>query len=206
MAHFLLQAVQILLALSEESLEDTITTLNDPDSGVSQTYTSLKAIFDQMRKIFSESSPVLFADQLDLKSQEDRQTIRIINLASLCASLFGANDLGFTEMNDHFLHIFIPEKSELSKDAGDLFLGLKTQMFLTTILEGSEDAPKDQTLDDLFLRGLQDLLQLHHPDMPISQAENDFLAAARERKEMLLRESVDQERIGKFYLTCDLYP
>ncbi|KAI2632179.1 telomere repeat binding factor-domain-containing protein [Hypoxylon sp. NC1633] len=183
-------AVDIIIAWSEQSLEDTIATLSgDSDSDIAREYVTLKAAFDAQRKLLSEAHPLLYREQINVASQA-REVVRIINLATACASVFGTNELGLEEINDHFLRIFVPEGQELPRDTAELYLGFKTQIFLA-ILECEQEKARDQVLDDLFVTGLENALQEHHPSLPLTLAEHEFVANARVRKAMLLNESAD---------------
>lgn len=137
--------------------------------------------------------PLLVPEQLNVTS-ETREVIRIVNLATACASVFGTNELGLGEINDHFLHIFVPENQEVPRDAADLYLSLKTQIFLA-VLESEQGRARDQQLDDLFIKRLGNDLQEHHPSLPLTAVEHEFVANAKARKAMLWNESADIDSI-----------
>ncbi|KAI1855782.1 hypothetical protein JX265_012227 [Neoarthrinium moseri] len=187
-------AVDILKTLSENSLEDTIGTLGEPESQVAKEYVSLRGFFDVVKKQFSADFLLLSADQLDITSPEDRDILRIANLATTCVSMFGANELTFPDLERIFVSTFIPYGQQMSAQVAELYLGLKTQMFLT-LLEEEQTKPRDQVLEELFVTNQKSALENHHPDLPLSQAEIDFLANAEERKTMLFNESGDAASI-----------
>ncbi|KAJ8110537.1 hypothetical protein ONZ43_g5843 [Nemania bipapillata] len=180
-------AVDILIALSEQTLEDTVATLaSDPDSDITREYGVLRRTFDLQRKqLFhpQEAPRFLDASKLGIKDQT-REVIRISNLASTCASIFGTNDITLEEVNNHFLRIFVPEGRGLSHDAAELYLGLKTQIFLA-LLEGDLEKTKDQLLEELFVTDVEHSLQAHHPYLPLTTSELDFVANSKARKVML---------------------
>lgn len=120
-----------------------------------------------------------------------------MNLATTCASVFGTNELGLEEVNDHFLRIFVPENHEIPRDAAELYMGLKTQIFLA-VLESEQEKARDQFLDDLFVTRLESSLQEHHPSLPLTATEYEFIANAKARKAMLLNESTDMDSIRMF--------
>ncbi|KAI0884963.1 telomere repeat binding factor-domain-containing protein [Annulohypoxylon maeteangense] len=186
-------AIDIITAWSEQSLEDTVATLSgDPESDIAKEYAVLKTAFDAQRNLLSDTHTLLYPEQLNVASQA-REVIRVINLATACASVFGTNELGLEEINDHFLRIFVPENQEVSRDAADLYLGLKTQIFLAVLETGG--MAKDQLLEDLFIARLENSLQEHHPDLPLSIIEYEFIANAKARKAMLFNESGDIDSI-----------
>lgn len=189
-------AVDILVSLSDQLLEETITALNDPESPIGKEYGLLRSFFDTLRKQFSEDFPLLYPDQLDITSSEDREIIRIANLATSCASMFGANELGWPDLNASFLSTFVADGQQMADEEAKLYLGLKTQMFLT-LLESEQPKSNAQILDELFLTGQKDALRKHHPDLPLAPSETAFLADAEARKAMLLEESLDSASIRK---------
>ncbi|KAI0909080.1 telomere repeat binding factor-domain-containing protein [Ustulina deusta] len=180
-------AVDILIALSEQTLEDTVATLaSDSDSEITKEYGALRGAFDLQRRQLShpsEASPFLDASKLGIKDQTS-EVIRIANLASTCASIFGTNEITLEEVNNHFLRIFVPEGRGLTHDAAELYLGLKTQLFLA-VLEGDQEKTKDQLLQELFVTDVERSLQAHHPSLPLTTTERDFIANSKARKVML---------------------
>ncbi|KAI0974982.1 hypothetical protein F4678DRAFT_421536 [Xylaria arbuscula] len=190
-------AVDILIALSEQTLEDTVATLtSDSDSDITKEYNVLRGAFDQQRSLLlhpQEARPFLDADRLGLRDQT-REVVRIANLASACASIFGTNEIILEEVNNHFLRIFVPEGRALTHDAAELYLGLKTQIFLAG-LEGDLDKTKDQLLQELFVTEVEHSLRAHHPSLPLTTTELDFIANCKTRKGMLSNASVPTDSI-----------
>ncbi|KAI0502927.1 hypothetical protein F5B22DRAFT_631220 [Xylaria bambusicola] len=180
-------AVDILIALSEQTLEDTVATFtSDLDSDITKEYGVLRAAFEiQRRQLLQpqDTSPFLDARKLRIKDHT-REVIRIANLASTCASIFGTNEITLEEVNNHFLRIFVPTGRSLSDDAAELYLGLKTQLFIA-ILDGDLDKSKEQLLQDLFVTDVESSLRAHHPNLPLSTTELDFIANSKARKGML---------------------
>ncbi|KAI1411248.1 telomere repeat binding factor-domain-containing protein [Hypoxylon sp. FL1857] len=187
-------AIDIITAWSEQSLEDTVATLTgDSDSDIAREYAVLKTAFDSQRKLLSDTHPLLYPEQLNVTNQT-REVIRVINLATACASVFGTNELGLEEINDHFLRIFVPENQEVPRDTAELYLGLKTQIFLA-VLETEQGKAREQLLEDLFVTRLENALQEHHPNLPLTIVEHEFVESARARKAMLWNESGDIDSI-----------
>ena len=170
---------------------------NDPDSEVAKEYAVLKSTFDAQRRLLSEDGPLLDTHKFYL-TQPGREVIRIINLATLCASIFGTNEIGWEELNEQFLAVFVAKNQPLSQDTAELFLSLKTQIYLAS-LECEPSKPKGKVLDGLFANGLHEKLQAHHPDMPLDGTEIQFIASASARRAMLLNESTDSDNIGTYF-------
>ncbi|KAI1487068.1 telomere repeat binding factor-domain-containing protein [Biscogniauxia mediterranea] len=187
-------AIDILVALSEQSLEDTVATLGgDPDTEIFKEYAALRTAFDIQRRQLSDAHPLLDPNQLNITGQA-KEVIRIANLASACASIFGTNDVSLEEINNHFLSIFVPDNQELPSDTAELYIGLKTQLFLA-MLDDSQEKIRDQLLEICFDSGLEGTLQVHHPSFPLTASELEFIANLKAHKSMLLAESSNAERI-----------
>lgn len=171
---------------------------SDPDSDITKEYSVLRRAFDLQRRQLShphDAPRFLDAGKLGVKDQT-REVIRIANLASTCASIFGTNEITLEEVNNHFLDIFIPEGGTLSHDAAELYLGLKTQLFLV-FLEGDMEKTKDQILEEIFVLDVERSLQAHHPYLPLTTSELDFIANAKARRGMLLIASAPADSICK---------
>lgn len=123
-------AVQILLRLSQQPRAETETLLGDAESEFARSYQILGDMFVPARKVFLDGSPLLNADELDITDSEDRETIRMANLATTSASVFGKNDVLLQDIHDSFLAIFVPEDSSFNEPLADLFVSFKTQAFL----------------------------------------------------------------------------
>ncbi|KAI1337609.1 telomere repeat binding factor-domain-containing protein [Xylariaceae sp. FL0016] len=195
-------AVDILIALSEQSLEDTIATFTgDPDSDITKEYGILKAEFDHQRGRLltsaqkTEAVVPLFLDPESLKiTRQAKEIIRIANLASTCASIFGSNEITLEEVNDRFLQIFVPENHGLPRDTAELYLGLKTQLCLS-VLEGGQGKVDSDRLEEFLVTGLEKSLQDHHPHLPLTDIEVDFINSTKSRKAMLVAEATSIEKI-----------
>lgn len=189
-----------MIALSEQTLEDTVATFtSDLESEITKEYGVLRAAFDlQRRQLLQprETSPFLDASKLGIKDRT-REVIRVANLASTCASIFGTNEITLDEVNNHFLRIFVPEGRTLSHDAAELYLGLKTQLFLA-ILDGDLEKSKEQLLHELFVADVERSLRAHHPGVSLSTTELDFIANSKARKGMLSVASAPANSISKF--------
>jgi len=187
-------AVDVLIAWSEQSLDDTLRTLcHNRDSEVAREYVCLKTAFDAQRRYLSEDSLLLDPYSLGVYGG-DREIVRVANLAASCASLFSTLDIGLEEVNDQFLMIFIPQGHDLSQDAADIFLALKTQIFLA-MLDGQQERTRDEILDEVFPSTMQSILEAHHMGWPLNSIETQFLADAEARKTMLRNGSDDADSI-----------
>lgn len=85
----------------------------------------------------------------------------------------------------------------MTKEAGDLYVSLKTQMFLADVSQDFQDRPREDILEDLFPYGLDRLLKSRHPGMDLSESEDEFVEALRERRNYLMSEAIDVTSICK---------
>jgi protein TBF1 len=190
------QSIQILSTLTQGHWLATLKVVQAPQSELGQAYATLKSLFDQTKQIYSQNRAFLSADELNIHETEHRATIRITNLATFISSVFGGS-IGFYELNDHFIETFAPDGEPMSKEAGDLFLGLKTQMFLSAVTQEEQERAKEDILEDFFPVGLDELLLSRHPTVELAESENEFLRASQERRHFLMMEANNIESIRK---------
>jgi hypothetical protein len=134
---------------------------------------------------------------LNIKEPEHRATIRITNLATFVSSVFGGEGVSFYELNDHFVETFTPDNEPLQKDTGELYLNLKTQMYLSAVSQEEQERTKEDILEDLFPIGMSDLLIERHSGQILAQSEVDFVHATKSRREYLLNSPSDVDAIRK---------
>ncbi|KAK8036925.1 MYB DNA binding protein (Tbf1) [Apiospora marii] len=191
-------AYDVLRALSERSFETVIGGINPRENGeeteVFKEYRNLKSFFYDLREKISDEFPLLYPDQLDIVDTGEQEIIRVANLATICSSIFGANELGWPDLDSNFLLAFVPKSKPMTSEVADLYIGLKTQMYLD-LLENEEDSSREPLLKRLFVDGVESSLKQRHPDVPLVGAEKDFLASCNARKALLLEESFDPAKI-----------
>jgi hypothetical protein len=181
--------------LAQRPYTESIKIIQEPESELGQVYATLKSLFDQTKKIFSQQTPFLSVDDLHIEKPHHRATIHTTNLATFATSVFGGQDVEFYELNDNFIEIFTPDGAPLEEKPGQLYINFKTQMFLSAVLQEEQEKTKEDLLDDFFPANLEDLLSRRHLDTPLSQSEVDFINAARARRELLMNETSDVESI-----------
>jgi hypothetical protein len=147
--------------------------------------------------MYSPYVPFLSADELSIDEPNHRATIHTANLAIFAASVFGGQEVGFYELNDNFLETFAPDGAPLEEKPGQLYINLKTQMFLSAVLQEEQEKTKEDLLDDFFPASLDDLLSRRHLGIPLSQNELEFIRAVKARRELLMNETSDVESIRK---------
>ncbi|KAH0564800.1 hypothetical protein GP486_001813 [Trichoglossum hirsutum] len=191
-------STQILTNLAMGSYDDALTMVTQPESDPGQAYATLKSLFDQTKKLYSDQDAFLDAYQLSLHDPTHRATIRKANLATFVSSVFGSQDVGFYHLNEHFLETFVPEGGKLLKSQGGLFLDLKTQAYISAMAHiASSERTKAEILDDLFPEDMDQRLLARRPGAKqLQPGELDFLTRARSRRDMLMNED-DEGENGK---------
>lgn len=183
-------AVQLLLRLAQQSRLETQILLADHESEFWKDYNSLTSMFLPARKIFSGSA-LIFPDDLDiLIDSDDRETIRMSNLASIAASLFGSYDVSFTDIHRSFFSIFIPEDGDYDGSLTDLLVDLKTRVFLDGLSETEEPPHVTALLDEIFPADYdKTLLTLRDREggVSLNLAEQLLGTRMRERRELFLK-------------------
>ncbi|KAH6851180.1 telomere repeat binding factor-domain-containing protein [Chaetomium sp. MPI-CAGE-AT-0009] len=184
-------AVQILLRLSQQPRTETESLLADSASEFRRAYDMLRDIFRPTRKAFS-ASPLLSPDELDITDSEDRETIRMSNLAATAASVFGAHDVAVNDVHDAFFSIFIPEDGEYKSPLTDLLVSLKTRMLLDALNKTDQSQPVSQLLDALFPINFEESLKQRSGDLLLNPDEEGLVARMRERREQLVKSAADE--------------
>ncbi|TVY49672.1 Telomeric DNA-binding factor [Lachnellula occidentalis] len=187
----------ILSTLARGPYLETIRIVTDPESELGQAYAALKSLFDDTKKIYSQRGPgpFLSADDLGIDEPKHRATIRTTNVATFAASVFGCHDIGFYELNDHFIDIFTPEDEALSTQACSLYLNLKTQMYLSSLMQEEQDRTKEDILEELFPPALDEIVTSRRPSTQLTESELIFLNTCKTRRDYFMNEPSDVESI-----------
>ncbi|KAL2127703.1 hypothetical protein VTI74DRAFT_10295 [Chaetomium olivicolor] len=184
-------AVQILLRLSQQPRAETEALLADTDSEFRKSYDMLRDMFRATRKAFSDS-PLLSPDELDITDSEDRETIRMSNLAAAGASVFGAHEVSLGDLHDAFFSIFIPEDGEYKSSLTELLLCLKTRLLLDALNKPDQAQPVSQLLDLLFPVNFDETLRQRSGELHLSHDEDSLVTQLRERREQLVKSAADE--------------
>jgi protein TBF1 len=203
----------LLLLLSQQPFDDAIQAIRDQDTDTGKAFKSLKAIFEHTVELYSEPGEYLSTDNLDLREQEDQVTVQFANLAMGCLGAFEDKPSALSRLHSNFLEIVVPEAGSLSGTVSELFLSLKTQVFMKALAEEGSQKPKDQLAQEIFLGGLEEKLRSRSADLELSPTDQGFLASIDIRKDMLLVEMGD-ETDGRMFvkftaldlLSCMLIP
>ncbi|RVD81948.1 uncharacterized protein DFL_009794 [Arthrobotrys flagrans] len=188
---------QLLSTLLQGQFQDTLITVTQPETDQGQAYATLKALFFQTKRLYS-SEAFLSTDELRFQVAEHRNMIRQVNLATFVTSLFGSTEVGFFHLNRYFLSTFVPEGGRLLKNQGGLFLGLKTQAYISAIDTGEKT--KEQLLDDLFEDDIAGkLTDRRGGSKELIPSEIEFLSRVKNRREQLERAPLDVPVLREIY-------
>jgi protein TBF1 len=186
-------AVQILLRLSQQDRIETELLLADTGSEFERDYCQLINIFIPSRRVFSDS-PLFLPDELEISDSDDRETVRMSNLASTAASTFGANDVSLREIHDNFLAIFVPEDGEYKGSLSNLLVDLKTQVFINSLREREESQHVSALIDQFFPMEFEETLKQRSGEVMLNPDEAVLVSQIKERRGLLLS-SVNDENI-----------
>ena len=158
--------------------------IREPDSEPGQEFAAVRSLFDHTKRIYTSTSPFLSPLQLDLTEVTQVEILRKANLATFVSSLFGSQEIGFAELNEHFLEIFVPENGRLLKAQGSLFLDLKTQAFISSM--NAPGRPRIDLLHTLFPDDLEVRILARRPGARnLAPSEQDFVKRASSRRDIL---------------------
>lgn len=168
--------------------------VTEPESFSGQAYSTLRSLFDHTKRLYCADEPFLSATDLNLHASEYSNIIRKANLATFISSVFGSQDVGFYHLNEYFLETFVPYGGRLLKSQGALYLDLKTQAYISAMMNGERS--RDEILEDLFPQDLEARLLSRRPGAKqLTPSEVDFVKRARRRRDHLLREPDDKDAI-----------
>ena len=154
----------------------------------------MRSLFDHTKKVYSTKRSFLSATELELTEPSQIDIIRKANLASFVSSIFGTQEIGFSELNDNFLDVFVPEGGRLLKVQGALFLELKTQAFIASM--NNSERTRTELLYELFPDDLEQRLLDRRPGTrQLAPSETDFVNRAGSRRDILLSDINNEEQL-----------
>jgi hypothetical protein len=148
-------------------------------------------IFRSTRKAFSDS-PLVSPDELEITDVEDRETVRMSNLAATAASVFGAHDVPLKDVHDAFFSVFIPEDGEYSSPLTEFVVCLKTRLLLDALDKPDQSQVASRLLNELFPANFDNTLKERSGDSHLSPDEEVLVSQIRERRELLVRSAADE--------------
>lgn len=188
------QATQILYKLATSSYETIIDMVANPDVEPGASYATLQKLFVQTKDVYQRRSSFLSIAELRLPDVEATDTVRVANLATFVSSLFGSQEVGFYELNEYFLDIFVEDGSRVLKSHAALFLDLKTQSYISAISKGVRS--KEDILDEIFPVDLEARVLARRAAKQLAPSEAEFLQRVQNRRQALVDEPDTPEAIS----------
>jgi hypothetical protein len=190
------QATQLISTIAKYSFTQIQDVMRNSDDEDSQAYNTLKNLFAQTRKVYSRDTAFIDAIAIQMFQPTQQEIIRKANIATFISSILGAHDVSFFHLNEYFLETFVPLGHRLLKWQGAVFLELKTQAYISALMN-SDTAP-ERMLDDLFPHDLDAQILTRHPDAPsLSPSEQDFIDRCRSRRSYLLIDPNSHDALGQ---------
>jgi hypothetical protein len=190
------QATQLIITIAKYSFSQIQDLMRNSDDEDSQAYNTLKNLFDQTRKVYSRDTAFIDAIAIQLFQPTQQEIVRKANIATFISSILGAHDVSFFHLNEYFLETFVPLGHRLLKWQGAVFLELKTQAYISALM--NSDTSPDRMLDDLFPHDLDAQILTRHPDAPsLSPSEQDFIDRCRSRRSYLLVDPSSHDAFGQ---------
>ncbi|KAJ5120453.1 uncharacterized protein N7515_009841 [Penicillium bovifimosum] len=188
-------STQILSFLSKNTYQDLTAMVSEPDSENGQAYATMRSLFDHTKRVYTTKHSFLQLADLEITDAAQIDIIRKANLASFVSSIFGSQEVGFADLNDHFLDVFVPEGGRLLKSQGALYLELKTQAFLAAM--HNQALSRTQLLYSLFPDDMEQRLLARRPGTrQLAPSETDFVNRLTSRRDILLNNINDDEALN----------
>lgn len=184
--------MQLLVIMSQHVYHDVYQQLQDRESDLCKSFSTLKSLLRQTRSIYSTTDLILDPAVLDLTAPDNLTDIQVANLASFCCELFtfdGEHQLSSNELlalEDKFFTVFPPGTEGISHDISELFLAVKTQLVIESVTSANQSGPVDQSIALAFSSSLEDKLKARHEGSELTAEERALVTSVEERKTSLI--------------------
>lgn len=169
--------------------------ISEPDSENGQAYATMRSLFDHTKRVYTVKHPFLQPSDLEISDYSQIDVIRKANLASFVSSIFGSQEIGFADLNSHFLDVFVPEGGRLLKVQGALYLELKTQAFIAAM--NNKARTRTQLLYELFPDDMEQRLLAKRPGTRLlAPSETDFMNRLTSRRDILLNDINNEDALN----------
>jgi hypothetical protein len=169
--------------------------VSEPDSENGQAYATMRSLFDHTKRVYTVKHSFLQPSDLEITDPSQIDVIRKANLASFVSSIFGSQEIGFAELNEHFLDVFVPEGGRLLKVQGALYLELKTQAFIAAM--NNKAHTRTELLYSIFPDDMEQRLLARRPGTrQLAPSETDFVNRLTSRRDILLSDINNEEALS----------
>ncbi|KAH7133218.1 telomere repeat binding factor-domain-containing protein [Dactylonectria estremocensis] len=177
-------AMSIILVFSQP-FDDSIKLIWERDSQHSQSFRQLQTSFEQIKQIYSAGS-ILSSIEVDLQDDESRTILGLSNLAQFGLWLLEGDLQSYKEAHQYFHAIFPDQISHLGAEVVELYLSLKTQLVIESLLARAPDQQVDQVLNEVFVDGLGEEIRGLHGGFELTLEDREFISSAQSRRDALL--------------------
>lgn len=209
-------AVQILDVLSFSHYQETLATVMQPESERGIAYRLLLDAFEDVKRLYGKWKTNSSRDKAEPKPDEVRPflshnipgvepsrqnitTLQRANLATFVAAIFGTIEIGFWELDQWFLKIFVPDYGRLLKQQANIYLDLKTQAYISAVESSGDPDLRSAALEHLFPDDLEAKMKDSLCErLILAPSEQDFVAKCHRRKENIKAEN-DQDLSAKYH-------
>jgi hypothetical protein len=168
--------------------------VSEPDSENGQAYATMRSLFDHTKRVYTIKRSFLQSTDIEITDSSQLDVLRKANLASFVSSIFGSQEIGFAELNEHFLDVFVPEGGRLLKVQAALYLELKTQAFIAAM--NTKSRTRTQLLYELFPDDMEQRLLARRPGTrQLAPSETDFVNRLTSRRDILLNDINNEEAL-----------
>ncbi|KPM40368.1 hypothetical protein AK830_g6195 [Neonectria ditissima] len=198
-------AISMILIFSQ-SFDNSIKPIRETDSQHSKSFRQLQTSFEQIKQIYSTGS-ILSSIEVDLQDDESRTILGLSNLAQFGLWLLDGGFKSYKEAHQHFHAIFPDQISHLGTEIVELYLALKTQLAIESLLTKTSDQQTEQILNGIFVDGLEEEMRGLHGGFELTTADQDFVSSARSRRDALQIEAhLDSGEIRVFPVASSSLP
>lgn len=183
--------MQIVHHLTSLSYEDTQSVILSPESQSGTFLRSLSQRFEESKNHFKPRSGFLRPQDEGMTDAEAVAAFRNGNLATFLSAVWNLHPIALYYLNEHFLETFVIEGHRLLAAHAQLFLELKTIMFVRST--GFQFRDREDILRELFPADLEKVLLARRPGITtLAESEATFVKDCAARRECLLRESANE--------------
>lgn len=180
-------ADEVLTINTQLPAQELGSAIKDPASSIGKQYLALQQQFTLAKQRYTGAA-FLSPPDLGLTGSTELGICRKVNLATFVSSLFDGH-VSLEVLNDYFLFLFVPKGGTLSKLAASLWVDLKTQAFIASIVTGDQRPPAT-LLATLFTEDVrQRLLEVRIGFDDLAESEEEFLTNLRYRRAELGRDA-----------------
>ncbi|KAF4585684.1 Telomere repeat-binding factor, dimerization domain protein [Ophiocordyceps camponoti-floridani] len=184
-------ALSLLHIYIQKPLQVTLASLRDGGCDQGRCYRQLRRAFEQIRLIFT-AKPVMSAKDMDLRGNEGRAVVELVNLAQLGSWLVDGSLEALFAADENFLELFSCQVADLPPGMTELYLGIMAQRAVESLVVKDPEKPVEQVLGEVLMGGLEDKLKRQHHDDELTLADKNFVTSVLSWKETLEREAREQ--------------